>query len=632
MERLKLYYQSLKQSVLAVLVNSTILLGLLWNDIERSHLLGWYSFALIVTIYRIIVWWQFNRIEKSRYEERQWYLHMLIGSILSGLIWGGAGYFLFSDNIFYQALLAFIIAGMSAGGIINLSSFLESSLSFLVLVILPFLIRLLQEGSTEALQMGFMVFLYLLLISVSARRVHQTVLNGLTMKFMYQRAESKIKEQALYDELTQLPNRRLLKDRMLHALARAQRSNIKGALLFLDLDNFKRINDTLGHIFGDGLLQQVATRLNQHIRTGDTAARLGGDEFVVLLTDLSGSSAEIAQNVQLIADKIRQALEVPFKVQNHELHVTSSIGVSLFPDDSHSVDDLLKHADTAMYQAKNLGKNAVHFFLKDMQDSLNKRLELEKALHKAIKNEEFRLYFQPLVELNGTIFGGEALIRWFKDDEQMVPPDEFIPIAEETGLIYLIGDWVLNQTCHCMSEISKLNLPNDFKYLSMNVSPQEFNQKDFAIRIEQALKKNALSGRYLEIEVTENLLLDDVSGTVQKMEKLREMGISFSIDDFGTGYSSLAYLKKLPVDSLKIDRSFVQDVLSDNNDATIVKTILSMSHMLGLKVIAEGVENKDTWRFLEQHGCQFFQGYLIGKPMPFEEFMIKLKNGSVFEP
>jgi len=284
------------------------------------------------------------------------------------------------------------------------------------------------------------------------------------------------------------------------------------------------------------LLQQVATRLNQHIRTGDTAARLGGDEFVVLLTDLSGSSAEIAQNVQLIADKIRQALEVPFKVQNHELHVTSSIGVSLFPDDSHSVDDLLKHADTAMYQAKNLGKNAVHFFLKDMQDSLNKRLELEKALHKAIKNEEFRLYFQPLVELNGTIFGGEALIRWFKDDEQMVPPDEFIPIAEETGLIYLIGDWVLNQTCHCMSEISKLNLPNDFKYLSMNVSPQEFNQKDFAIRIEQALKKNALSGRYLEIEVTENLLLDDVSGTVQKMEKLREMGISFSIDDFGTGY------------------------------------------------------------------------------------------------
>jgi len=214
----------------------------------------------------------------------------------------------------------------------------------------------------------------------------------------------------------------------------------------------------------------------------------------------------------------------------------------------------------------------------------------------------------------------------------MVPPDEFIPIAEETGLIYLIGDWVLNQTCHCMSEISKLNLPNDFKYLSMNVSPQEFNQKDFAIRIEQALKKNALSGRYLEIEVTENLLLDDVSGTVQKMEKLREMGISFSIDDFGTGYSSLAYLKKLPVDSLKIDRSFVQDVLSDNNDATIVKTILSMSHMLGLKVIAEGVENKDTWRFLEQHGCQFFQGYLIGKPMPFEEFMIKLKNGSVFEP
>jgi diguanylate cyclase (GGDEF)-like protein len=551
---------------------------------------------------------------------------MLAGSILSGLSWGFAGYFLFlQGNIYYQVLLAFIIAGMSAGAIINLSSFLELSQTFLFLVLLPFIVRLFQEGNMEAFKMGVLACLYLTLLSVSAHRIHRTVIDGLRMKLLYKKAKQRIKQQAYYDELTGLPNRRLLRDRLLQVISRAERSHLKGALMFLDLDHFKRINDSLGHLVGDELLCEVAQRLLSNIRMEDSAARLGGDEFVVLLTDLDGDDETIAQDVQSRADKIRMALSQPFHVDGHELHVTASIGIAMYPTDSKNSEDLLKHADTAMYRAKEQGRDTIQFFLRYMQQSLNERLQLERALRKAVDNDEFQLYFQPLVNVDNLIYGGEVLLRWKRDGGETVSPADFIPVAEETGLIFMLGDWVLNRTCFYLQEIATKYPDVDLKYLSVNVSPREFRQKHFAEHVASMLDRCNVNPAKLEIEVTENVLVEDIMDTVDKMEYLRRRGVSFSIDDFGTGYSSMAYLKRLPLDTLKIDRSFVQDVLKDSNDATIVKTIASMAGMLGLNVIAEGVEDEQTLAFLKQNQCTCFQGYLFGQPMPFEDFIEQVR-------
>ncbi|MDJ0832094.1 MAG: EAL domain-containing protein [Gammaproteobacteria bacterium] len=624
--QLELYFQALPQSLLAVVINSAILVWVFWSVVALEFLLGWFVVSMAVVGYRFWDLTRFKRSPPEQHDNEKLYKQMLFGVIASGLTWGFAGYFLFVPHaINYQVMLAFVIAGLSAGAIVNLSSFLETSQSFLLVILLPIIVRLFQEGGFETFQMGLLASLYLLLLAVSSRRIHKTVIDGLYTKLMFERATGKIKEQAYYDELTKLPNRRLLRDRLLQALSRAERSHVRGALLFIDLDHFKRINDSLGHQVGDGLLCQVAERLQSHIRLEDSAGRLSGDEFVVLLTDLEGDEDVVAEQVQFTAEKLRQVIAEPYQVKGHELHVSASIGISLYPADSKNSEDLLKHADHAMYRAKENGRNNIQFFLLHMQEALNKRLQLEQALRKAVDNNEFQLYFQPQVNAQDEIYGAEVLLRWFKDGDQLVSPADFIPVAEETGLIYMVGDWVLNQACSYLQQIE--DLPDiDLKYMAVNVSPREFRLKNFADRVESIVDKYGANPRMLEIEVTENVLVDDIEDTVNKMERLRNLGVCFSIDDFGTGYSSLSYLKRLPLDTLKIDRSFIQDVVRDNNDATIVKTITSMAEMLGLNVIAEGVEDEQTLEFLKQNRCKCFQGYLFGRPMPFEEFLQLVRN------
>jgi len=439
-------------------------------------------------------------------------------------------------------------------------------------------------------------------------------------------AENEIKNLAFYDPLSGLPNRRLLLDRLNHALASSTRSGREGALLFIDLDNFKTINDTLGHHIGDQLLLQVAQRLQSCVREGDTVARLGGDEFVVMLEDLSEHSFEAAEQTEAVGEKILASLNQQYILADHKYHNTPSIGVTLFNNHQQSIDELLKQADIAMYQAKKSGRNALRFFDPQMQEAINARAVLESELRKAIETQQFQLYYQIQVDSMDRPLGAEALIRWIHPEKGVLSPAQFIPLAEDTGLIKPIGHWVINTACTQLKKWEQDELTCDLA-LSVNVSANQFHQSDFAAQVQTAMQHHAINPKLLKLELTESMLLDNINDTITTMSALKEAGIRFSLDDFGTGYSSLQYLKRLPIHQLKIDRSFVRDISTDSSDKTIVSTIIAMAQSLNLGVIAEGVESEDQRQFLMNCGCTHYQGYLFGKPVPIEQFEVILEKG-----
>jgi diguanylate cyclase (GGDEF)-like protein/PAS domain S-box-containing protein len=441
---------------------------------------------------------------------------------------------------------------------------------------------------------------------------HVSTLTDITQR---KAAENEIKHLAFYDPLTLLPNRRLLLDRLQHALSSSARSERSGALLFIDLDNFKTLNDTLGHDKGDLLLQEVAKRLAACVREGDTVARLGGDEFVVILESLSKQADEAAAQTEGIGEKILAALNQPYDLAGHEFHNSPSIGITLFAGRQSSIEDLLKRADLAMYQAKAAGRNTLRFFDPDMQSMISARAVLEADLREAARNDQFFLSYQAQVDGTGKLIGAEALIRWQHPRRGLVYPTEFIPLAEETGLILPLGHWVLETACHQLEEWSR-DPTMAHLTLSVNVSAVQYHQTDFVAQVLATLEQTGADPRRLKLELTESMLLDDVEETIVKMNALKARGIGFSLDDFGTGYSSLSYLKRLPLDQLKIDQSFVRDLLSDSNDAVIAKTIVALAESLGLSVIAEGVETEAQRNCLARQGCHTYQGYFFGQPGP----------------
>ncbi len=432
-------------------------------------------------------------------------------------------------------------------------------------------------------------------------------------------AENEIQRLAFYDPLTGLPNRRLLLDRLKLALASSHRSGRKGALLFIDLDNFKTLNDTLGHDMGDLLLQQVAERLSSSVREGDTVARLGGDEFVVMLEDLSEQAVEAATQTETIGEKILAILNQPYQLAKHEYYSTPSIGAALFNSHEQATDELLKQADIAMYQAKTSGRNALRFFDPQMQKSITARAALETDLRLAVTENQFMLNYQAQVYHNRQVIGAEVLIRWQHPQHGLVSPTDFIPLAEETGLILPIGQWVLETACAQIKSWEG-NEHTRHLQLAVNVSARQFHQADFVEQVRQVLSRSAINPGSLKLELTESLVLDDIDDTILKMNALREIGVCFSMDDFGTGYSSLAYLTQLPLDQLKIDQSFVRNIGMKPSDSMIVQTIIGMANNLDMEVIAEGVETEAQRAFLEQYGCPVCQGYLFSKPVPLAEF------------
>jgi diguanylate cyclase (GGDEF)-like protein len=435
-----------------------------------------------------------------------------------------------------------------------------------------------------------------------------------------QNREAEIFNLAYFDPLTKLPNRRLLMDRLNQAMIASHRSQTYGALLMLDLDQFKTLNDTRGHDVGDQLLIAVAQRLTENVRQEDTVSRPGGDEFVVILDNLNQDATTAAKQAEMIAEKVREALCKPYKLKGVEqLHEsTASIGMTLFIGHENTSDVLLKQADVALYQAKDAGRNRLRFFNPEMQDTIDKRTSMENALRLSIRQNELQIYYQPQVDKHGRIFGVEALLRWFRPGIGMVSPADFIPLAEESGLILPIGEWVLKTACTQLKAWSNHADTRNLE-LAINVSARQFHQAEFVTQIATCITLFGINPTRLKLELTESIVLENIADVVQRMQQLRALGISFSMDDFGTGYSSLSYLKQLPLDQLKIDQSFVRDISIDFNDAAIVRAILAMSQSLGLNVIAEGVETQAQHEFLLANGCKAFQGYLFGKPMPIDE-------------
>ena len=442
------------------------------------------------------------------------------------------------------------------------------------------------------------------------------------------KAESRIHELAYYDTLTGLANRRLLQERLISALNSARKQNYYGALLYLDLDRFKTINDSLGHNVGDGLLREVAQRLNDQLEGAATAARIGGDEFVVLLPQIHEDEATSAEQVAFLVEQINSQLAQPYHVAEHKLYCTASIGIVLFPHADSDAGEIMRNADTALYRVKGNGRNGFQFFEPDMQVAAEQRLFIEKDLHQALENGELRLFFQPQVNQHGKLIGAESLLRWQHPERGLLGPDAFMPIAEETGQILAIGDWVLDEALRRLAQWQALGLPDSFERLAVNVSPQQFLQSDFVTDVAERLEKAGVHGRYLELEVTENMLLDNIRMASEKMKQLKHYGINIAIDDFGTGYSSLRYLKHLPLDVLKIDRSFVSQLHQDASDTAIVDTIVAMADKLGLSVIAEGVEEEDELSTLIQLGCRSYQGYLFDRPMKEGAFRQRLQNSN----
>jgi diguanylate cyclase (GGDEF)-like protein/PAS domain S-box-containing protein len=445
---------------------------------------------------------------------------------------------------------------------------------------------------------------------------------------MRKSAEDEIKNLAFYDPLTHLPNRRLLLDRLEHALSSSAREERDGALLFLDLDHFKMLNDTLGHDIGDLLLKQVAERLTVCVRENDTVARLGGDEFVIMLENLSNNAYEAAIQAKSAGEKILASISQTYQLGSHEYRNSISIGIALFSQ-IQSGDELLKHADIAMYHAKKEGRNTLRFFDPQMQINISARAALEADLRKALSKHQFLLHYQIQVDHLNQPLGAEVLLRWLHPDRGLVSPAEFIPLAEETGLILPIGEWVLETACAQLKAWQREKLTNKLT-LSVNVSAKQFRQSGFIEYVKSLIQHHEFSPGYLKLELTESMLLEDIEATIAIMNALGALGIQFSLDDFGTGYSSLQYLKRLPLYQLKIDQSFVRDIAIDINDEAIVSTIIAMAKSLNLNVIAEGVETEAQKQILVCNGCTHYQGYLFSKPVPITQFLAQLETTQHF--
>lgn len=612
----RLVLASIPFSATTIPAVGVLLTALLWDVVDHAYSIGWLAVVFLVSLFR---WRQYRRFVKEKPTPEasdRWLQQALLGAALSGLVWSAAGLLLFlPESMPHQMVLTFMMVGVVAGGVTTLSPLFPAILFFLLVTLLPLSASFFVLGTKLGYLMAGLLFFFLLMMLTTSRRLNSIVVETLRMRHEKVLAEATIRHQALYDELTDLPNRRMLFDQLDQEIARSRRHHHVGAILFLDLDNFKNVNDSLGHALGDKLLKQVAKRLTRRLRKEDIAARLGGDEFVVLLSEIGENTVTASDCAQSVASGVRQLFHEPFLVEGHTLFMTASIGIVLFPVDGSGPGDLLQRADVAMYQAKEEGRDRFRFFQPAMQQVLDSRLTIEKGLRRALETDQMELVYQPQVDGEGKVYGAEALVRWRHPQRGLISPADFIGVAEETGLIYQLGDWVL---CAACEHISKMSATRPL-IISVNISPNQFREPAFVSRVAEVVREYAIDPKLLHFEITESTMLDNIEQTIERMEAIKSLGISFSVDDFGTGHSSLAYLKRLPIETIKIDRSFVNDILDDPNDAVLVETIIVLAQHLGLKTVAEGVETWEVLEFLKEKGCHSFQGYLFSRPVPFSK-------------
>ncbi len=613
-EQIRILFAAIPSSLFAVLVLSSILSIAQWHEIDQRIIVIWFICTNLLSLLRLLMFQQFERHQQDQLVDSIWAQRAIITSLASGMTWGVGGYLLFPEHSpVHQVFLAFVISGICAGAITTLSAITLAVRGFVVLAILPIIVKFSLVDSEFSVAMSIMSLLFVVMILVSAQRLNLTIRQSLEFRHQRELAEQTIRYQAQYDDLTNLPNRRLFLSMLRQEMSKSDRHHRYGAVFFIDLDRFKKVNDSLGHSVGDDLLIEAARKIAIRLRQEDTVARLGGDEFVVLLPEVGTDLESAGTQASIIADEMRNLFTQPFMIQGHEIHLTISVGIALFPG-KVSAEDLLKFADVAMYRAKSEGRDGVRLFSGDMQDAVNQQRIIEKGLRQALANNEFELYFQGQYDAQNQLIGAETLLRWNHPENGVISPREFIDVAEQTGLIVAIGDWVLRSACERLASMG-----DDLK-LAVNVSPRQFNDSAFVDNLRTVLAETGANPELLTLEITEGLAMSNIKHSIDTMNQLKTLGISFSMDDFGTGYSSLSYLHQLPIDELKIDQSFVRNISTSSENEVIVDTIIVMAQQLNLQIVAEGIETPAELDYLKRRKCNLFQGYHFAKPIPFDQF------------
>ena len=613
-EQIRILFAAIPSSLFTVLALSSILSIVLWHEIEHGTILSWFICTNLLSVFRLLMFQQFERRQQDRLVDSIWARRAILTSLASGITWGVGGYLLFPEHSpVHQIFLAFVISGICAGAMTTLSAITLAVRGFVVLAVLPIFVKFNLVDSEFSVVMSIMSTLFVVMMLISAQRLNQTIRQSLEFRYQRELAEQTIRYQAQYDDLTDLPNRRLFLSMLRQEMSRANRHHRYGAVFFIDLDRFKKVNDSLGHSIGDALLIEAADKIAIRLRHEDTVARLGGDEFVVLLPEVGTDLESAGTQASVIADEMRNLFTQPFMIQGHEIHLTISVGIALFPG-RVSAEDLLKFADVAMYRAKSEGRDGVRLFSEDMQDAVNHQRIIEKGLRQALANNEFELYFQGQYDAQNQLTGAETLLRWNHPENGVVSPSEFIDVAEQTGLIVAIGDWVLRSACERLA-----SMDDDLK-LAVNVSPRQFKDPAFVDNLRIVLAETGANPERLTLEITEGLAMSNIKHSIDTMNQLKALGISFSMDDFGTGYSSLSYLHQLPIDELKIDQSFVRNISTSPENEVIVDTIIVMAQQLNLQIVAEGIETPAELDYLKRRKCNLFQGYHFAKPIPFDQF------------
>lgn len=545
---------------------------------------------------------------------RNWLYVFRAVAALCGFIWGISSLFFFNlSDYLHQAFLTMSLAGICGGAVVIYALDRYTSLSFVIPLLLAFLPPFLYSNDALTISIALIFLTFVLCITLASFNLAHTLRENISLRLYSNLREEEIQRLAYYDPLTNTPNRRLLIEKLDHSIKLSQRSKSCIAVMFMDLDNFKTLNDTKGHAIGDLLLQQVAERLESSVRKHDTVARIGGDEFVVVLEELGKDFGTAQAAVDGVAKKILKEFKKPFNLNGSDHICSPSVGISICTGAELSVEEILKRADTAMYQVKQSGRNNFKLYDISIQPKLDLIATLKSDLALALRHHQLEICFQPQVDRNGITIGAEALLRWHHPTLGQISPAKFIPLAEETGLIIAIGNWVLHQAC---LQLKKWNEQPETAHLrlAINISALQFSQNDFVDQVEAVIRLSGCNPSLLMLELTESLVLKNVNDVVNKMIALKTKGVLLSLDDFGIGYSSLSLLKQLPLDELKIDRSFVSDALEHPDNAVIIQTIISMGQNLGINVIAEGVAKRAQEDFLKEAGCKTYQGYLFGRP------------------
>lgn len=620
-EIVDMLYANNRRSLMAAIVVMLALLLVQQPLINHTILAVWTSVFLTAYGARAFLTRQYEKDQQHALHSGRWLQWFRASTGFCGIAWGLAGILLFPEtDTAHQAFLIFALVGVSGAAIIIYSIDTLTSNLFSGGIVVFMIPRFIMHGSSVSLALAVLFIVYVIYVTLAGRSLALSLRENISLRIASNLDNQKVHQLAYYDFLTGLPNRRLLADRLNQAFARCARNQSYGAVLSLDLNNFKGLNDSKGHQAGDELLQQVAMRLQECLRKKDTIARMGGDEFIAVLDELSTDKAEAAAAAQVAAAKMMSVFSQPFQLQNTRYRTAPSIGICLFLGDHCSQADVLMRADIAMYQAKKSDNlNSIQMYDEATHPAIEMRATLENELAFALQANQFLLYYQVQVDAQQQPIGAEVLLRWQHPTLGMIPPDQFIPIAEATGEIVAIGQWVLAQACQQLKCWSHSAATASLQ-LSVNVSAIQFSQPDFVQIVTETVQASGCDPRRLCLELTESLIVKNLDEVIEKIDALKALGISFSLDDFGIGQSSLLVLKRLPLDELKIDRSFIKDIVYNSYDAFIVQTIINMGKNLGHSVIAEGVEMQQQVTLLQDMGCHCFQGYLFSRPLPLPAF------------